>query len=93
MLAIGRALMSRPKLLLADEVSLGLAPVVVRAVFEQLARLRARGVTLIAVEQNARLALRFADYVYVLKHGRLAIEGKSAELANSSELVEAYLGV
>ena len=93
MLAIGRALMSRPKLLLADEVSLGLAPVVVRAVFEQLARLRDRGVTLIAVEQNARLALRFADYVYVLKHGRLAIEGRSADLADSSELVEAYLGV
>ncbi len=93
MLAIGRALMSRPKLLLADEVSLGLAPVVVRAVFEQLARLRSRGVTLIAVEQNARLALRFADYVYVLKHGRLAIEGRSADLTDSSELVEAYLGV
>jgi len=93
MLAIGRALMSRPKLLLADEVSLGLAPVVVRNVFNALAQLRHRGVTLIAVEQNARLALRFADYVYVLKHGRLAMHGTSAEMAASSELVEAYLGV
>jgi len=93
MLAIGRALMSRPKLLLADEVSLGLAPVVVRNVFNALAQLRHRGVTLIAVEQNARLALRFADYVYVLKHGRLAMHGTSAEMAASSELVGAYLGV
>ena len=93
MLAIGRALMSRPALLLADEVSLGLAPVMVQAVFRALAALRERGVTLIAVEQNARLALRFADYVFVLKHGRLAMQGTSAALAASSELVEAYLGV
>jgi branched-chain amino acid transport system ATP-binding protein len=93
MLAIGRALMSRPTLLLADEVSLGLAPVMVRTVFEALAQLRHRGVTLIAVEQNARLALKFADYVFVLKHGRLAMQGTSAELSNSGGLVEAYLGV
>jgi branched-chain amino acid transport system ATP-binding protein len=93
MLAIGRAMMSRPQLLLADEVSLGLAPVMVRAVFEALSRLRGGGITLIAVEQNARLALKFADYVFVLKHGRVVARGTSAELATSAELVEAYLGV
>ncbi len=93
MLAIGRALMSRPTLLLADEVSLGLAPVMVRTVFDELARLRQRGVTLITVEQNARLALKFADYVFVLKHGRVVMQGTSAVLAASGELVEAYLGV
>jgi branched-chain amino acid transport system ATP-binding protein len=93
MLAIGRALMSRPTLLLADEVSLGLAPIVVRAVFRELAKLRASGVTVIAVEQNARVALEFADSIFVLKAGRLAMHGDSATLQESGELVEAYLGV
>jgi branched-chain amino acid transport system ATP-binding protein len=92
-LAIGRAMMSRPKLLLADEVSLGLAPVMVRTVFDALSALRARGVTVMAVEQNARLALAFADYVFVLKHGRVVMHGTSGELSASSELVDAYLGV
>jgi branched-chain amino acid transport system ATP-binding protein len=93
MLAIGRALMSRPSLLLADEVSLGLAPIVVRAVFRELAKLRESGVTVVAVEQNARIALEFADSVFVLKQGRLAMQGDSATLQGSGELVEAYLGV
>jgi branched-chain amino acid transport system ATP-binding protein len=93
MLAIGRALMSRPKILLADEVSLGLAPVVIRQVFEQLQKLRRRGITLIIVEQNANLAMKFADYIYVLKHGHMVLEGRSEDLTTSSELREAYLGV
>jgi branched-chain amino acid transport system ATP-binding protein len=85
--------MSRPSLLLADEVSLGLAPIVVRAVFRELAKLRESGVTVVAVEQNARIALEFADSVFVLKQGRLAMQGDSATLQGSGELVEAYLGV
>jgi branched-chain amino acid transport system ATP-binding protein len=93
MLAIGRALMSRPDILLADEVSLGLAPVVIRQVFDQLGRLRERGITLVIVEQNASLAMKFADYVYVLKHGRMVLEGTREALAASSDLTEAYLGI
>jgi branched-chain amino acid transport system ATP-binding protein len=91
MLAIGRALMSKPKLLLADEVSLGLAPVVIHQVFAELARLRARGITVVVVEQSAHLAMRFADYLYVLKHGRVVMQGTREEL--SGGLVDAYLGV
>ena len=93
MLAIGRAMMSRPRVLLADEISLGLAPIVVRRVFAELARLRARGVTLVVVEQNANLALRYADHAYVLRHGRVVMDGPAAELAASGGLVDAYLGV
>lgn len=92
MLAIGRALMSGPKLLLADEVSLGLAPVIVKTVFDELAAVRQRGVALLVVEQNARLALRYADYVYVLKNGRIVLAGTSEELSRSTDLVDAYLG-
>jgi branched-chain amino acid transport system ATP-binding protein len=92
MLAIGRALMSRPKLLLADEVSLGLAPVIIRQVFAELDRLRKSGITLLIVEQNAHLAMRFADYVHVLKHGRIVMSGTPDELSASSDLVDAYLG-
>ena len=93
MLAIGRALMSGPRLLLADEVSLGLAPIIVKQVFDELDRIRQRGITLLVVEQNARLAMKFADYIYVLKHGRIVMEGTRETLAESSELVDAYLGV
>src|SRR4051794_37525333 len=92
MLAIGRALMSGPKLLLADEVSLGLAPVIVKQVFAELDAVRRRGLGLLVVEQNARLALRYADYVYVLKNGRIVMEGSRAEVQSSGELVDAYLG-
>jgi branched-chain amino acid transport system ATP-binding protein len=92
MLAIGRALMSRPKLLIADEVSLGLAPVVIRQVFAELERRCRAGITLLVVEQNAHLAMRFADYLYVLKHGRVVMRGTREELTASSELVDAYLG-
>ncbi|MFI4986597.1 MAG: ABC transporter ATP-binding protein [Alphaproteobacteria bacterium] len=93
MLAIGRSLMSGPKLLIADEVSLGLAPIVVKQVFDRLDAVRRTGITLMVVEQNARLALKFADYVYVLKYGRVVIEGSRQLLAQSSALVDAYLGV
>jgi branched-chain amino acid transport system ATP-binding protein len=93
MLAIGRALMSAPSVLTADELSLGLAPVMVNQVFATLTEARRRGVTLLVVEQNARLALKFADYLYVLKHGRVVLEGVREELERSAALVDAYLGV
>jgi branched-chain amino acid transport system ATP-binding protein len=93
MLAIGRALMSAPSVLTADELSLGLAPVIVNQVFATLTEARRSGVTLLVVEQNARLALKFADYLYVLKHGRVVLEGVREELERSAALVDAYLGV
>ena len=93
MLAIGRALMSAPSVLTADELSLGLAPVMVNQVFETLREARRSSVTLLVVEQNARLAFKFADYLYVLKHGRVVLEGVREELERSAALVDAYLGV
>lgn len=92
MLALARALMGRPKLLLADEVSLGLAPVITKQVFGHLQALREQGMTILVVEQNAHLVLKMADYIYVLKQGRVALEGKAAEMASHRELTEAYLG-
>jgi len=92
MLALARSLMARPKLLLADEVSLGLAPVITKQVFAQLKALREQGMTILVVEQNAHLVLKMADYVYVLKQGRISLEGKPEELAANRELTEAYLG-
>jgi branched-chain amino acid transport system ATP-binding protein len=92
MLAIGRALMSRPRLLLADEVSLGLAPVVTRRVFAELNRLKAEGMTLLVVEQNANLVMKSADYAHVLKHGRITLAGTRDTLAASGALAAAYLG-
>jgi branched-chain amino acid transport system ATP-binding protein len=92
MLAIGRALMSRPRLLLCDEPSLGLAPLVVQEIMRLLARLRESGTTILLVEQNARLALRFADRAYVLEVGRVALSGASADLLADDQLKAAYLG-
>ena len=92
MLALARSLMGRPKLLLADEVSLGLAPVISKQVFGHLAELREQGMTLLVVEQNAHLVLKMADYVYVLKQGRIALEGRVEDMASHRELTEAYLG-
>src|SRR5579871_2761164 len=93
MLAIGRALMSRPRLLMADEVSQGLAPLMVQEVYRQLAAINARGVTLLLVEQNARLALRVAHYAYVMEQGRIALQGPAAEVASSDHVRDAYLGI
>jgi len=92
MLAIGRALMSAPRLLLLDEPSLGLAPLIVRDIFRVIAQLRATGVTLLLVEQNARAALEVADYGYVLETGEIALQGSAQELARDSRVVETYLG-
>jgi branched-chain amino acid transport system ATP-binding protein len=93
MLAIGRALMAEPRLLLADELSLGLAPIIVKQVFAKLDEVRKTGVTVVVVEQNARLAMKFADYLYVLKYGRVVMQGPREEFERSTDLVDAYLGV
>jgi branched-chain amino acid transport system ATP-binding protein len=93
MLAIGRALMAAPQVLLADELSLGLAPIIVKQVFAKLNEVRKTGITVLVVEQNARLAMTFADYLYVLKYGRVVMEGPREEFAKSTELVDAYLGI
>ena len=92
MLALGRALMARPRLLLLDEPSLGLAPIIVREIFRVLADQRARGLSILLVEQNVRAALQVADYGYVLEMGEVAAEGPSTELASNPRIVEAYLG-
>jgi branched-chain amino acid transport system ATP-binding protein len=92
MLAIARALMSRPRLLLLDEPSLGLAPLIVRAIFEIIRDLHASGVTILLVEQNATLALQTADRGYVLEAGRLTMAGRAADLLGDSRVRQAYLG-
>ncbi len=92
MLAIGRALMARPRLLLLDEPSLGLAPLLVQRIFDVVARLKAEGVTILLVEQNARKALEVADRGYVLETGRIVLQGPAAELAANPEVERAYLG-
>lgn len=92
MLAIGRALMSKPKLLLLDEPSLGLAPLLVKEIFSNLKRIRERGVTVLLVEQNAHMALEVADRAYVLETGRIVMEGNAKEIADNPRVKEAYLG-
>jgi branched-chain amino acid transport system ATP-binding protein len=92
MLALARALMSDPKLLLLDEPSMGLAPMMVARIFEVIAEIAARGVTILLVEQNARLALELAHRGYVMESGVIALSGKSAELLDDSRVKEAYLG-
>src|SRR5512142_874580 len=92
MLALGRALMSRPSLLMLDEPSLGLAPLIVRAIFKTIAELRRTGVTILLVEQNARAALEVADHGYVLEMGEIVLEGPAVELAQDPRVVETYLG-
>ena len=92
MLAIGRALMTEPKLLMLDEPSLGLAPLVVREVFQIIERLRAQDVSILLVEQNARAALQVADYGYVLETGEISMQGPAAELAGDPRVIETYLG-
>jgi branched-chain amino acid transport system ATP-binding protein len=92
MLALGRALMSRPKLLLLDEPSLGLAPLLVKEVFNIITRLHQQGVTILLVEQNAAQALKLAHYAYILETGRIALAGPGPELLAHPRLKEAYLG-
>lgn len=92
MLAIGRALMARPKLLLLDEPSMGLAPLVVNDIFETIKEISAEGTTVLLVEQNVRQALKIADYAYVLETGKIVLHGKAQEIANNPRVMEAYLG-
>ena len=93
MLAIGRALMARPKLLLLDEPSMGLAPRLVAEIFAQIADLKARGTTILLVEQNARAALAIADRGYVMETGRVVLCGQAAELLRDPQVQQAYLGL
>jgi len=92
MLAIGRALMSQPRLLLLDEPSLGLAPLVVHTIFEAIDEIKSKGTTILLVEQNAHAALKHSDRAYVLETGRIVMEGSSKELAADPRIKEAYLG-
>jgi branched-chain amino acid transport system ATP-binding protein len=92
MLAIARALMARPKLLLLDEPSLGLAPILVDSIFETIRHINEQGTTILLVEQNAQLALQFSNRGYVLETGEIAIAGSSAELLQNEEVKKAYLG-
>lgn len=92
MLAMGRALMSRPRLLLLDEPSMGLAPLLVKEIFSIIKEINLTGTTILLVEQNAHMALSIANYAYVLETGRITIEGSAAELAQSEEIRKAYLG-
>ena len=93
MLALGRALMGKPKLLMLDEPSLGLAPLIVKEIFAIVAQLRASGVTILLVEQNARAALQVADYGYVLETGDVATHGPAAELERDPKVAATYLGI
>ena len=92
MLAVGRALMSRPKLIMMDEPSLGLAPLVVRDIFNIIGTINKAGITVLLNEQNANLALKMADYGYVIETGRLTMTGTGYELLNNESVKEAYLG-
>lgn len=92
MLAVGRSLMSAPKLLMLDEPSLGLAPLIVREIFSIIEQLRQTGVTIVLVEQNARAALAVADHGYVLEMGELALDGPARELAQDPRVIDTYLG-
>ncbi|MFY3311275.1 ABC transporter ATP-binding protein [Achromobacter ruhlandii] len=93
MLAVGRALMAKPALLMLDEPSLGLAPRIVREIFHIIARLRETGVAILLVEQNARAALQVADYGYVLETGEVILHGPARELAGDPKVIESYLGL
>jgi branched-chain amino acid transport system ATP-binding protein len=93
MLAIGRALMAKPKLLMLDEPSLGLAPRIVREIFHIIDELKRRGASILLIEQNARAALKVADYAYVLETGEIALEGPASELASDPRVIESYLGL
>lgn len=93
MCAIGRGLMSQPKLLIIDEMSLGLAPILVQDLMESLKGIKEKGITILLVEQNVNLSLKIADYAYVLENGRVALDGTAEELLNNEYLKKAYLGI
>lgn len=93
MLAVGRALMAQPQLLMLDEPSLGLAPRIVREIFHIISRLRSTGVSILLVEQNARAALQVADYGYVLETGEIVLEGPAKDLSGNPRVIESYLGL
>lgn len=92
MLAVGRAMMSKPKLLMMDEPSLGLAPLVIQGIFHIIETLNKEGITILLIEQNANLALKIADYAYVLETGKIKNQGSGKELLNDESIKEAYLG-
>lgn len=92
MLAIGRAMMGRPKILMLDEPSMGLAPVVVEELFTKIIEINNSGLPILLIEQNARLALEISDYAYVIEQGNISLHGPAKELKHSSRIVEAYLG-
>ncbi|WP_287152844.1 ABC transporter ATP-binding protein [Candidatus Solincola tengchongensis] len=92
MLAIGRALMARPRLLLLDEPSMGLAPMVIRDIFSCLKRLNQEGLTILLVEQDAMIALSISDYAYVMRAGKIRLEGEASELLGREEIIHLYLG-
>lgn len=93
MLAIGRALMACPDMLILDEPSLGLAPLIVKAIFEVIQRINAEGVTILVVEQNAWRALEVADYAYIMENGSIVGQGSSKTLMSDKQIQEAYLGI
>jgi branched-chain amino acid transport system ATP-binding protein len=92
MLAIARALMARPRLLLLDEPSMGLAPLMVQEIFKTLRELNERGLTIFLVEQNARQALKIAHYAYIMENGKIVLAGSDAEMLNNPRVIQAYLG-
>ena len=92
MLAMGRALMTRPKLLILDEPSMGLSPLFVKEIFSVIKRLKEAGTTILLVEQNAKMALSVADYAYVIETGKITMEGKAKDLLNNADVKKAYLG-
>ena len=92
MLAVARALMSRPKVIMMDEPSLGLAPLIVKGIFDIIREINKQGVTVLLIEQNANMALKIADYAYVLETGRISLSGSGKELLANEEVKKAYLG-
>jgi branched-chain amino acid transport system ATP-binding protein len=92
MLAVGRALMSRPKLIMMDEPSLGLAPIIVKGIFDIIKEINKQGVTVLLIEQNANMALKTADLGYVMETGRITLTGTGAELLTNEAVKAAYLG-
>ena len=92
MLAVGRALMSRPKMIMMDEPSLGLAPLIVKGIFEIIREINNQGVTVLLIEQNANMALKTADFAYVLETGKITLSGPGSELLVNEDVKKAYLG-